>query len=250
MVLQTWPVGQPLQRPPQPLSSLHVLFVQSGTHSQTPALHSWFAAGHAPFWQMPPQPSSSPQLLVSQFGRQHSQPIDWLVQISPVPGHPLQTLPHPSATPHPLVTQLGTHVHLPSLQVSFGAQLSCPERHIPPQPSGPPHVVHVGVHGGAGGAGGFGGANRTQESMHAPPWQMKPAAQVTSEQGLATHFPLWQVWPAGHVTPAHRSGAQATRLHVAFGPQLAAQAVMAAHWPVCREQYWPAGHFTPAHGTG
>jgi hypothetical protein len=121
---------------------------------------------------------------------------------------------------------------------------------MPPQPSAPPQVVQVGVQGGAGGAGGLGGAKRTQESTQAPLWQTKPAAQVTSAQGLATHFPLWQVCPAGHDTPAQRSGAQATRLHVEPGPQFAAQAVMAVHCPDCREQYWPAGHFTPAHGTG
>lgn len=117
MVLQTCPAAQPSHRPPQPSSSLQVFPVQSGTHSHTPALHAWFAAGQAPFWHLPPQPSSSPQFLPLQFGRQQSQPTAALVQISPVPGQPLQTLPQPSATPHPLVTQLGTHVHFPSWQV-------------------------------------------------------------------------------------------------------------------------------------
>jgi hypothetical protein len=136
-----------------------------------------------------------------------------------------------------LVTQFGTQVHFPSVHVSFGAQFSCPVRHTPPQPSEPPQVVHLGVQGGVGGAGGLTGGKRTQESMQVPLWQTAPGAQVTRAQGLATHFPPWQVWPAGQVTPAHRSGEQATRLHVVFGPQLASQGASGAHAPVVREQY-------------
>jgi hypothetical protein len=270
---------------PQPSGSPHFLPLQLGWHLHCPWSHAC-PDGHVPLSHVPPQPSGSPHFLPLQLGRQHSQAMLLLTQTCPDCGHPLHTLPQPSATPQPFWTQSAWQVHLPLVQTCPVGQSPLPLRHlppqpseppqvvqlvvqhlpavqtwpephsafpvshVPPQPSGPPQVVHFASHFGGGGTVGGEPPDSEQESLQAPLTQTCPAAQLTLAQGFAAHFPSRHVWPVGQETSLQRSGGTHEMLETSPGlEQVAPLGWRSWHCPSPFRQYLPAGHETLLHGT-
>ena len=215
--------------------------------------HLWlwqlWPAGQLPS-QTPPQPSAAPQAWPAQLGVQqsHAAPVFW--QTSLAPGQPVQTLLQPSATPQPLVTQSGTHAHLPALQVEPGWQV--PLAQMPPQPSSAPQALPAQS-----------GVQQSQpvpelrqlapgpHSLQMPPQPLSAPQPLPVHCGTHPHFPLLHCWPAGqppvvHVPPQPSGAPQVVQLGLQGGLGGPKRSQESTHLPAW--QMKPSLQVTPAQG--